>query len=367
MSSIVFWDFNHFFVLTFEFIFDTLGVLAPMAIDILLDELGDVNFATVSSDTSNKGNFKILPVMLRYFSLKTGIQTKLIDVFRLDDETGETLFNKLKSVCEKYGIWSKIKGFSADSAVENFGGITRGGDKNVFYRLRKELGDIVGVGCPSHLAHKGAEKACDQFQPFFDIEATVVNIYNHFKTSTTRNTRLQQLVDPDDVELKLLGYAKTRFIGFKGCIDRIIDNFDTLKTFFANETDAPISINRFFDHQLSKLILIFVRDQCEYFESVIRSLEGAHVCGYEAAQTILSFCTSIRQRMDEKFTSMEFQEELKKISKGFPFTDTVLKKVRNRNVAEEIRIDSKYIDDMVYRFQGNFSKILQSKVKCVFL
>lgn len=327
-----------------------------MATDILLDEIRDVNFLTLCSDTSNKGNFKVLPVMVRFFSHKTGTQTKLIDVFRLDDETGETLFTKLKSVGEKYDIWSKVKGFSADNAKENFGGLTRGGDKNVFYRLRKELGnEIVGIGCPTHLAHKSIEKACDRFQSFFDIEAIVVNIYNHFKTSTTRNTRLQQLVDPDDVELKLLGYANTRFIGFRGCIDRIIKNFDILKTFFENETDAPNSVNRFFDHQLAKLILIFVRDQCEYFESVVRSTEGTHVCGYEAAQTIFSFCASIRQRMDEKFTSIDFQEELKKNSKDFPFTDTVLNKVGKRNVAEEIHIDSQYIDDMIHRFQSKFS------------
>lgn len=343
-----------------------LGVLAPMATDILLDELRDVNFITLCSDTSNRGNFKVLPVMVRFFSHKTGSHTKLMDVFRLDDETGETLFNKLKSVGEKYGVWSKVQAFSADNAKENFGGLTRGGDKNVFSRLRKELGDqIIGIGCPSHLVHKSIEKACDQFQPFYNIEAIVVNIYNHFKTSTTRNTRLQQLIDLDEAELKLLGYSSTRFIGLRGCIDRIIKNFDVLKYFFGKETDAPDSVNRFFDHPLAKLLLIFVRDQCEYFESVIRSLEGMHVSGYEAAETIFSFCTSIRERMDEKFTSMDFQKELKTVSKDFPLTDTVLKKVNKRNVAETICINTEYIDDMVHCFQGNFSKRLLHPCLCI--
>lgn len=32
---------------------------------------------------------------------------------------------------------------------------------------------------------------------------------------------------------------RTRFIGFKKCIDRIIQNFSLLKEFFENESDPP--------------------------------------------------------------------------------------------------------------------------------
>lgn len=277
---------------------------------MLLKEIRDVNFLTFCCDTSNRGNHKVLPVMVRYFSHRTGAHTKLIEAFQLDDETGETLFKKLKSVWEKYDLWPKSKAFSGDNAKENFGGLTRGGDKNVFSRL----------GCTAHLAHKAIEKACDQFQPFLDIEATVVNIYNFFKTSVTRNARLQRLIDADE-QLKLLGYANIRFIAFHGCTDRIIKHFDALKTFFDAEKDTPIALGRFFDHQLAKVLLIFVRDQCAYFESVIRSLEGSDVSGYEAAQTIFPFCASIHERIDEKFTSLEFQREMTNIMESLPFTD----------------------------------------------
>lgn len=330
------------------------GVLAPMATDILMDEIRDVNFLTLCSDSSNRGNFKVLPVVVRFFSHKTGSQARLIDVFRLDDETGETLFTKLKCVWEKFDIRPKVKAFSGDNAKENVGGLTRGGNKNVFSRLQKEFNNqLIGIGCTAHLLHKSIEKACDTFQPFFDIEATVVNIYNYFKSSTTRNTRLQRLIEADD-ELKLLGYANTRFIAFHGCIDRIIKNFDVIKEFFDTGEDTPAALSRFFGHQLSKLLLIFVRDQCAYFESAIRSIEGTHVSGYEAAQTINSFCASIHERMEEKFTSLEFQNELTNIFEELPFTDTVLKKVGKRNVHEEIEVDLTFIDEMVERFQSKF-------------
>lgn len=158
-------------------------------------------------------------------------------------------------------------------------------------------------------------------------------------------------------EVKLLGYANTRFIGFYGCINRIVQHFDDLKTFFNNEIDTPDSLKHFFDKPLAKLLLIFVRDQCEYFESLIKSLEGEHVSGYEAAQKIFSLCSSIRQLMEVKFTSLEFQEELDNISEELPFNDTVLEKVGKRNVSKEICVDTQYIDDMVQRFQGKIFQV----------
>lgn len=58
-----------------------------MALDMLRKSLQKVNFVTISSDSSNRGNQKMLPVVVRYFSKTEGIQNKLIELNRLDDET----------------------------------------------------------------------------------------------------------------------------------------------------------------------------------------------------------------------------------------------------------------------------------------
>lgn len=44
------------------------AVLAPMALDMLIDALKEVNFISICCDTSNRGNIKMLPIMVRYFS-----------------------------------------------------------------------------------------------------------------------------------------------------------------------------------------------------------------------------------------------------------------------------------------------------------
>lgn len=111
---------------------------------------------------------------------------------------------------------------------------------------------------------------------------------------------------------------------------------------------------RFFDHQLAKLLLIFVRDQCKYFETAIRRMEGSHVSAYEAAQSVFSLCSSIRERMEEKFTSFEFQHEMVNVAEGLPFTDTVLKKNGKRVIHEQVTVNEEYIDEIIQRFQSSF-------------
>lgn len=204
------------------------GVLAPMSLNMLSDILKSTNFVSLCTDTSNYGNVKLLPIMVRYYSVTEGIQCKLITLSKLSDETGESVFNEMKSTADKFDLRSKFICFGGDRCPTNFGGVDRGGDQNVFARLREEFTErkIIGIGCNAHLIHKAIETACDKFQSFFDIEAIVVKIYGYFKHITVRNSRLQQLFSGDvSDEVKLLGYSNTRFIGFKNCIDRIIQNF----------------------------------------------------------------------------------------------------------------------------------------------
>lgn len=326
-----------------------------MSLDMIKDSLKNVRFVSLSCDCSNRGNKKILPVMVRYFSFEEGIQCKLIDLFCLDDETGETVFNRLKTVIENFGLQPKFVCFGADNCVMNFGGINRGGDKNVFARLKEKFGDkLIGIGCNAHLAQKAIEQACHKFQSHFDIEAIVVNIYSYFKNITVRNTRLQQMCSETANDVKLLGYSNTRFIGLKNCISRILQHFDLLQTFFTDgeEADAPIALIRFFEHQLAKLLLIFVHDQCQLFENTIKNMEGTYVSAFEAVKQMKQLVLAIESRKEENFTSLEFQREMDKVENELPFEDTILTKKNNRTQYTEVLVNSPYLQEIFHRFYG---------------
>lgn len=327
-----------------------------MALQMLTTQLESANFVTLCCDSSNHGNLKIFPVIVRFFSFDTGVQTKLIDVFQLEDETGLTLFHTLEAVWTKFNLQHKVMCLTADSCPTNFGGVTRGGDQNLFARMQKKFNNrLVGVGCNLHLAHKSIENSCHKFQTFFDIEATVVNIYNHFSKHTVRNTRLQRMNSDDAAEeIKLLGYTNTRFLGFQKCITRIVDNFDLLKEFFTSADDAPITLANFFEHPLAKWLLIFIHDECTPFENTIRKIEFSDISGYESAKAIYSLIDQIRNRKDERFMSYNCREELAAIvdAKKLPFVDSILVKNGRRSQRVEVTVDEQYIKSMTQRFYG---------------
>lgn len=55
--------------------------------------------------------------------------------------------------------------------------------------------------------------------------------------------------DADD-DIKLLGYASTRFLGLKTCIERILKHFYVLQEFFFNKADTSIALEKSFEHSL---------------------------------------------------------------------------------------------------------------------
>lgn len=142
-----------------------------MSLHMLQEELKSKNFVSLCTDSSNRGNIKLLPVMVRYFSITEGIQCKLITLSKIGKETGECVFNEVKSAANKFDLGLKFICFGADRCPTNFGGVNRGGDDNVFARLRQEFEfegrQLLGIGCNAHLIHKAIETACNKFQHFF--------------------------------------------------------------------------------------------------------------------------------------------------------------------------------------------------------
>lgn len=115
-----------------------------------------------------------------------------------------------------------------------------------------------------------------------------------------------------------------------------------------------MSVLKFFDHQLAKLLLIFVRDQCELFENTIKSVEGDRISAYEAAKSIQQLLNQIETRRDEQFSSLEFQREFDRVELMIPFEDVIAVKRGRSVINETVYVDDFYVKDMFNRFHGNF-------------
>jgi hypothetical protein len=95
-------------------------------------ELKSAKFATIMIDTLNHKNLKVVPILIRYFNPKTGMQIKMLKMTNLKGETVDILTNYTIEILNNYKLSDKIFAFSGDNCNTNFGGSNKKGTKNVF-------------------------------------------------------------------------------------------------------------------------------------------------------------------------------------------------------------------------------------------
>lgn len=236
------------------------SVFAPYSRDVLKNDLAKRRYLTLSTDASNHGNVKMMPVVVRYFVPTIGVQVKLLDFTSEKGETSAIITNMLMEAARKNEIDDKIVGFCGDNCPTNFGSSDRGGHNNVFYRLKQWKPQIIGVGCAAHVVHNSLKFACD-FLPL-DLECIVVKIYSHFYIYTVRVEALKSICESAEIEYKqLLGYAKTRYLALGPAIGSILNLFEPLKRYFLEFARCPPIIKNFFEAPFSKLWLLFAKEQ----------------------------------------------------------------------------------------------------------
>lgn len=198
------------------------NVISPEIEINVMKTLEKINFVTLITDTSNRKADKMLPVMVRGFDEEKGVQIFKLAVKLIPNETSETIAKGLLEIGQQWKVTEKVVAFGADNCVTNFGGVNRNGDKNVFSRLKKELGrEIVGVGCVAHIIHNAFDSACDQLP--FNIEALAVNIYKHFHIHTLRVETLKDFCDDSEMEYtKLTNHSGTRFLTLHPAVKKVI-------------------------------------------------------------------------------------------------------------------------------------------------
>lgn len=91
----------------------------------------------MTTDASNHGSTKMMPVIVRYFIPTVGVRVKMLEFCSLKNETSLTIANLIMKTVEQNEIMEKFVGFCADNCVTNFGSAERGGDNNVLYRLKQ--------------------------------------------------------------------------------------------------------------------------------------------------------------------------------------------------------------------------------------
>ena len=97
-------------------------------------------------------------------------------------------------------------------------------------------------GCTLHLVHIAAEKGASVLP--IDPADLLTDIYFYFNKRSLRSARFSSLQDFHNKEqLKMLKHVSTRWLSIGKCLERLLTNWEPLKSFFkqevADKTLAP--------------------------------------------------------------------------------------------------------------------------------
>ncbi|XP_053277202.1 uncharacterized protein LOC128438617 isoform X2 [Pleuronectes platessa] len=280
------------------------NVFAPWATNMVRQDLEQVEFVSLSIDSSNHGHLKLLPLIVRYCKANDGsmsIETKLLDFVELKGEKAEELAAEIMVVIEKFSLENKVVAFSADNTNTNFGGLNRVGRINVHTKVKNALQrEVIGLGCPAHIIHNATRTAMDTLP--IDVEYLLTKIFGYFHIYTVRVERLKSFCEFVGQEYqKILGHSNVRWLSMLPALERVLKMYAPLKAFFLSEEKCPVVLRRMFEDPLTELWLAFAHGNLAIFSETIKKLEGQDRCAVESAAILREVEIKLTARRDDSF------------------------------------------------------------------
>lgn len=139
---------------------------------------------------------------------------------------------------DMYNIpWKNVIGLSLDNASVNMGR-----HNGLYTHFAKKNPDIYTAGCPCHIIHNTASHASKSFSNIthFCIDDLIVDVYYYFDKSTKRQATLKEFCDfCDQGYREILKYGATRWLSKEVCVDRLLKQYPSLKSYFSSQADLP--------------------------------------------------------------------------------------------------------------------------------
>ncbi|XP_026744936.1 uncharacterized protein LOC113506291, partial [Trichoplusia ni] len=214
-------------------------VLGPHSLQSVIDQLNKDNvFYCLQTDASNKKNIKLFPLVVQYFTPKSGIQQKLIDFYENPDESANGMFSAIKNSLESLELpFSQISGFSADNTNANFGH-----NHSLYTNILEVIPDLIKGNCHAHIVHNSVKHAMNCLN--YDIENIILKIYSHFSVSACRREELKRFVALAEGEFhEIKRHIGTRWLSLLPAIDTILLNWIPICNYFVDlDVDCPMVI-----------------------------------------------------------------------------------------------------------------------------
>lgn len=299
------------------------NVLGPKSVEMIINDLKPANqnpvYFSIASDASNKGNQKLFPIAVRYFTVKSGIQDKLLDFVEDSKEAAEDIFSNIEKCLKSHQLkLTSVSSYSADNAPVNYGI-----HKSVFKKLSETSPGIVKANCCCHVIHNAGRKACAALS--FDIETLVLKVYAEFSTSAKNLDTLKSFFEDFDLEYhKVIRHVATRWLSLFRCVNRLILNWPALKSYFISigKENCEPAIWRFIDDEdevtndlssqltFPEIYLYFVHHYMNVLTESILILEKKDLTSIELHDIMCQLREKIKHRLDSSFYGARIKQAL---------------------------------------------------------
>ena len=115
---------------------------------------------------------------------------------------------------------------------------------------------------------------------------------------TVRTSELKTFCDDVEVQYKkLLGYCKTRWLALLPAIERVLQMYLPLKSYFVSQDKCPVVLHNFFKDGSSEFWLKFLHQQASTFHDTVKMLEVDTINFSEVSEIICGLKEKYKNRL----------------------------------------------------------------------
>lgn len=286
------------------------NILAPKSVSEVVNILKGskpIQFS-IQTDASNKGNQKMFPLSIQYFTPESGVTQKMIDFVENPNESADGIVACIENSLEQLSLTlDQVSAFSADNTNVNYGV-----HNSVYTKLKKKNSYLLTGNCHAHIVHNTVKHALDEFS--VDVENVVLKIYAFFSSSAKRREKRKEFCEFCDVEFReFLRHVVTRWLSLNPAITRLMQNWTALKSYLISlGDDCPrhlrILLNLNMDAEelqeegdVVEVYLLFCNNILSLFEEVVKNLEKDATTSVDLYAIMKSFMDKLIQRRDDEF------------------------------------------------------------------
>ncbi|CAF4307807.1 unnamed protein product, partial [Didymodactylos carnosus] len=249
-------------------------VLSPYFAKKVVDDILKSGYYSLAYDATNRGNSKVFPFVVQYFSTK-GVKQGLIEVIEYPGETVDELFQNACEVLKSNGLSiERLTALGADNTNVNFGA------NHSLYTLFQNVK-------PSLIKAKRIEALKSYFE-FVELDYVV-----------------------------LLQHIKIRWLSLFNSIERLVKVFPAIGTYFLNlGEDCPTILNIFFTSDEAICTLYFLENVLFEMQRCALQVQHHRMTAVDVHRIITSIVNKLKKRVADKYYGHLARTTLKKMSKA---------------------------------------------------